>query len=263
MSAPALRLRPTDRLDPRPDSAPAARGWVRIPYPALADRSHELPPRETPLSLWPCAEAEPAATWLRDSGRACAVRNDAQIEPCPARWRLWRPHAILEDAVASLPPGNALDLACGVGRESVFLADLGWGVVGVDRLPDALQRAAALELRYAAPAASPIAWCVRDLENPSDWRSPLQADAFNLICCFRFLHRPLLQAAGRWLSPGGRLVVETFTRTHQARHGRPRRGNLVLEPGELPRLAAGLSVLHFSEDWRGDAHTARLIAQRG
>ncbi len=255
-------LTPTDRLDPRHELAPAAPGWVRIPSHELEQRSFELPPRELPLKLWPCAVTYAAAAWLRASGRECTVDPAPQIETREARWRLWRPHAFLEEAVADQTAGRALDLACGVGRESVFLADRGWRVVGVDRLPDALLRAAALERRYVAPGAPLIEWCVRDLEKSDDWRDPLQPAAFDLICCFRFLHRPLLRSAWRWLRPGGRLVVETFTIVHKAYYGRPRRDRLVLDPGELPQLAAELSVLHFSEDWRGDAHTARLIAQR-
>lgn len=263
MSATPPPLKPTTRLDPRHELAPAMPGWVRIPSLELGPRSYELPPPETALTLWPCSEAEAAAAWLRASGRECTVDSAPQVETPDARWRLWRPHAFLEEAVAAEPAGFALDLACGVGRESVFLADRGWRVVGIDWLPDALLRAAALERRYVAPGAPPIAWCVRDLENPEQWRDPLQPAAFDVICCFRFLHRPLLQSAWRWLRPGGRLVVETFTILHQARYARPRRAALVLNSGELPQLADNLSVLHFSEDWHGEAHTARLIAQRG
>ncbi len=43
-----------------------------------------------------------------------------------------RPSRLAEDEVQHLLPGRALDLACGEGRNSVWLASLGWRVTGVD-----------------------------------------------------------------------------------------------------------------------------------
>lgn len=47
---------------------------------------------------------------------------------------LWsaEPNRFLVAEVSDLPPGRALDLACGEGRNAVWLAQLGWQVVGVD-----------------------------------------------------------------------------------------------------------------------------------
>ena len=46
------------------------------------------------------------------------------------------------------PPGRALDLGCGTGTDSVYLARRGWDVTGVDQVP----RALALARRRAAAA---------------------------------------------------------------------------------------------------------------
>jgi SAM-dependent methyltransferase len=56
----------------------------------------------------------------------------------------WDGHPIahnLKELVDALPPGNALDLGCGTGDSSIYLARHGWKVVGVDYVPRALDEA--------------------------------------------------------------------------------------------------------------------------
>ncbi len=43
-----------------------------------------------------------------------------------------QPNRFLVAEVETLPPGRALDLACGEGRNAVWLAERGWDVTGVD-----------------------------------------------------------------------------------------------------------------------------------
>ena len=47
---------------------------------------------------------------------------------------LWSvgPNQFLVAEVEALPPGRALDLACGEGRNAIWLAQRGWDVTGVD-----------------------------------------------------------------------------------------------------------------------------------
>jgi SAM-dependent methyltransferase len=161
----------------------------------------------------------------------------------------------LAEVLPQLPPGRALDLACGCGREAVFMAACGWKVTAVDVLPDAMERAADLA-RRCAPAVSPIDWRQVDLEADL----PPMGGPFDLMVAFRYLHRPLFRRVPEWLRPGGSLVYETFTTTHRERHGRPAADQSVLRPGELPGLLAGLEVRHHSEAWRGHDHTARVWA---
>jgi SAM-dependent methyltransferase len=58
----------------------------------------------------------------------------------------WDGHPIaqnLENLVATLPVGTALDLGCGTGDSSIYLAQHGWTVTGVDYVPQALGKARA------------------------------------------------------------------------------------------------------------------------
>jgi SAM-dependent methyltransferase len=58
---------------------------------------------------------------------------------------LWarEPNRFLVAEVAELPPGRALDLACGEGQNAIWLATLGWKVTGVDFSEVAIAKARA------------------------------------------------------------------------------------------------------------------------
>jgi SAM-dependent methyltransferase len=251
-------------LDPRSAGAAARRpirDAVNIPFTELPRRVHELPPRaESVAVVGPDDAAQPAVAWLTGHGRAAAQAAEweyAQPTECSDVRRLWRPNAWLADVVPRLTPGRALELACGTGRDAVFLASCGWDVTAVDVLPDALERARVLATR-CAPAIEPISWQQADLEHGTPaWSTP-----FDLIVSIRYLHRPLLPRLAAWARPGGSFVLETFTTTHRARHGRPAADAHVLQPGELRARLADWQIVEYSEDWRGDVHTARVWARR-
>jgi SAM-dependent methyltransferase len=56
---------------------------------------------------------------------------------------IWRaePNRFLVEEVARMKPGRALDLACGEGRNALWLAERGWQVTGVDFSPVGLAKA--------------------------------------------------------------------------------------------------------------------------
>ena len=103
------------------------------------------------------------------------------------------PHPLVVKAASMLPPGRALDLACGAGRNARYLADRGWNVIAIDASQPAVDivRSLGIDAR------------VLDLE-----REPLPfADAsFDLVCIIHFLHRPLFAEAKR-VTRGGGIVV--------------------------------------------------------
>lgn len=145
------------------------------------------------------------------------------------------PSAFLAECEPLLPaPGRALDVACGAGRNAIFLAERGWAVAAVDISPIALRRGA------ACAQGLPIRWCERDLETGFD-----AAEHYELIVNIRYVNLPLLRSLLGRLRPGGMLLVEQ----HLAWRGRPavavsgpQNAAFRVQPGALRRLATGLRV---------------------
>ena len=141
--------------------------------------------------------------------------------------------------------GRVLDLACGSGRNGLFLAARGIPVTFADIRRDALdQVATALEQSDSgvAPATGSL-WQV-DFEQGSP--DPLRGRRFGAVLVFRYLHRPLMEAIARAILPGGLVVYETFT-IEQPRFGRPRNPDFLLRSGELPGYFPGWEELHRFE----------------
>jgi tellurite methyltransferase len=244
-------------------------GSGHVPRAELGARTHELPPKREPLLVVAAAAREAAAAaaelcalgftrvaWL-DAPLAALAGEVADRGPAS---RLWRPAPFLEEMLPRIPRAQdgarrALDVAAGAGREAVYLALHGFEVEARDRDPDALARAAALAARHGVS----ISTVVTDLE-----REPvaLPAGRFQLIVCFRYLHRPLLAQIERALAPGGHLIYETY-RLGQEKLGRPRRERFLLRPGELESAFPGLVVEHYEElEPAGGPITARLRARK-
>ncbi|HRI43855.1 MAG TPA: class I SAM-dependent methyltransferase [Fimbriimonadaceae bacterium] len=245
-----------DLLDPRPRPEPPFRGAVWIPATEIETRIQELPKPGESVGVAQAEGASSAIEILVRLGREPRLVELVEFAQDADRGRLWRPNPLTETFAAAGETGRALDIACGGGRDAVFLASLGWEVVGIDWLPDALQRAEALRQRYAPERR--IHWLLQDVEK--DHRI---AGVFDLVTSFFFLDRELFATIGNLLRPGGSVLLETFTVWHREKHGRPNRERLVLELGELPTLVSGLEVVDFDEGWRSDdRHTARLWARK-
>ncbi len=247
-------------------------GSGNLPWSELPERITELPPRDADLLV--VAEepeaAERAAEWLAvRAGRPVsflaasteALRQAGWATGAPAR--IWRPAPYLESVLpgiqrglAARPAPRAADLACGSGREAVFLALQGFAVEGWDADPFALGQAQNLAKRHGVQVE--IKPC--DLEARA---IAVPVERYDLVVCFRFLHRPLFPAIERSLAPGGWLVYETYRRG-QERFGRPRRRRFLLESGELERAFPGLDVMEYHETSPpGGPWTARLLARKG
>lgn len=143
------------------------------------------------------------------------------------------------------PAGRALDVACGGGRHSRYLAGLGLQVTAVDR---DTQVCAALA---DCPGVRVI---VADLEGAA-W--PFSGERFDGVVVTNYLHRPLLSVLRDSLAPGGVLIYETFAAGNE-RYGRPSNPEFLLRPGELLELCRRLRIIAY-EDLYVDAPKPALV----
>jgi SAM-dependent methyltransferase len=141
-------------------------------------------------------------------------------------------------------------------------------VRAVDIDPSAIERGTRLQQRYRVTAGR-IEWQIADVERLGGAGEvsafTLPADGpFDLIICFRFLPRRFLAGVGAWLSPGGTLLLETFSPAHAARFGRPasRERVLSVEDAEAIAAVAGLRVIRCEEAAKEAVETTRLHAIR-
>ncbi len=144
-------------------------------------------------------------------------------------------HRALLDAQ---PRGRALDIACGMGRNALFLAGLGFHVDAVDVSDVAVE---ATRARAAERDAA-----VRALR--ADVRAdPFPEPPYEVIVNLNFLERALFGPIAQALAPGGLLVFETFGRDQRDVPGSSLDERLTLAPNELLRAFAGLRVLHYRD----------------
>lgn len=150
------------------------------------------------------------------------------------------PDPTLVAVCEGLSPGRALDLACGDGRNSIWLAANGWEVTGVDFSSVALDRAA----NAARSARVAVTWRQEDL---LAWR-PDEA-AFDLVTLV-FLHLPIAEravvygSAARAVARGGRLLVIGHDRTNLTDGiGGPPDPDVLFTADEVAETLAGSFVI--------------------
>jgi tellurite methyltransferase len=154
-----------------------------------------------------------------------------------------------------LPPGRALDLASGPGRNALYLASLGWSVVAVDSVAADSSAAAIRILRERAAALRlRVDTHVADLECGA---FRIEPGAYDLICDFFYLQRDLFPRMREGVRAGGVVVAEIHLRDDQ-------RHRFVLEPGELWAEFHGWKILSYSEMPRAEhgQSSAKIIARR-
>ena len=169
------------------------------------------------------------------------VSRERWDERYAAEEAVWNPgpNALLVAELEDLAPGRALDLACGRGRNSVWLAGKGWLVTGVDFSAEGLAKAR----RLAADRAVEVTWVEADVVT---WQ-PRRA-SFELVLV-TYLHVPgeersqVLARAQSALAPGGVLLVighDSSNLLHGS--GGPQDPAVLWGPEEVVDQLAGLRI---------------------
>jgi tellurite methyltransferase len=155
-------------------------------------------------------------------------------------------------------PGRALDLACGVGRHALWLAEQGWQVTAVDA------SAVAIELlqQRAAERGVNVDARVADLELGE---FVIEPDAYDLIVVTCYLQRDLFPAMRAGVRVGG-LVVAMIAMVDDDPQVKPMKPAFLLKAGELRAMFDDWELLHDFEGkpsgQTGKRAMAEIIARR-
>ena len=186
-------------------------------------------PSETPAEYWDRAYSDPSL-----------VFNTA-------------PNAFLTEVVKGLKPGRALDIGMGQGRNSVYLAKLGWDVTGFDISERGMELA-----RKSAAAAGVKITTIRASMDDFDYG----IGQWDLIVA-TYEGVSWLEAAAKGLKPGGFLVVEGYSKHPQAP------ASAAFGPNELLKLFMdrNLHVVRYDDvegepDWLKLDRVVRMFARK-
>jgi tellurite methyltransferase len=138
-------------------------------------------------------------------------------------------------------PGLALDIAGGVGRHAIWLAQHGWRVKLLDIAEVGIKQAEKNAKR--AGTSRSISAEVCNLNTMHD----LGREQYDLVVVFFFLQRELFPALLAALKPGGTLIYKTYTTEQKTFGTGPSHPMFLLEPNELLDAFSTMRVLHYHE----------------
>lgn len=167
--------------------------------------------------------------------------NRAQRERWEERYRgavAGAPEPSLVEMLPMIPPGIALDVAAGIGRNSIALARAGIRVVAVD-FSEIAMRSLCVTAGSNNLQIMPV---VSDLEDGL----PLRPGIFDAVINVTFLDRALVPILKNALRIGGVLLFDTFL-IDQAEIGHPCDPRFLLRHYELRELLADMELLRYRE----------------
>ena len=147
------------------------------------------------------------------------------------------PNCFVAGELAALPPGRAIDLGTGEGRNAIWLAERGFAVTAVDFSRVGLARAAEL----AAERGVSVDWVHADLlgYQPTPGGYDLVLIAYIQLPADRLTE--LVRTAAAAVAPGGTLLAVGHDRDNLARgYGGPKDISVLWT---LPSVTAGLDGL--------------------
>ena len=144
------------------------------------------------------------------------------------------PNVFVAEEVAALPPGRALDLACGEGRNAIWLAERGWEVQAVDFSPVAIEKGREIAERRGVQ----VEWAVADLVTRPPAFHPADLVVIAYLQLPHAQYTRVLHLAASLVAPGGTLVLVAHARSNLERgYGGPQ------DPAVLPTLDTAIDAL--------------------
>jgi len=159
---------------------------------------------------------------------------------------------IVENYYKRAKVGNALDIACGTGRNTHFLVEQGFDVDAVDLSDYALSQL------KDSPKITKIE---ADLDEYT-----LESNKYDLVVNINYLNRRFFPQIKEALKPEGVVIFETFIVAH-GDFENPKNPEFLLRKNELLHAFIGLDIIYYEErdevNLRGEKiRVASLVAQK-
>ena len=188
---------------------------------------------------------------------SAADRNKWNQRYSEDSYRKTNPVSLLSDWLPRVPVGRALDVACGAGRNALYLAQAGFSVDAIDISAVGLQQLEA-QARQSGVA-------IRTIEHDLDEAYAFDTD-YDLIVVLWYVNLPLIERLCASLAPGGYLVCEEHLRSDAEVIG-PGNPDFRVAPGALRNALSSLELLLYEESVEpipegGQIASARAVATK-
>jgi SAM-dependent methyltransferase len=172
-------------------------------------------------------------------------------------YRKTNPVTLLSDWLPKIPVGKALDVACGAGRNTIFLAEAGFRVDAIDISHKGLEQ--------TAHKATESGLTVNCIEHDLDESYAFTTD-YDLIVVLWYVNLKLIRQLCDCLAPGGFLLCEEHLRSEQEVIG-PGNPDYRVAPGALRDAVSTLDLLLYEEVVEpipegGQVASARVVARK-
>jgi SAM-dependent methyltransferase len=203
----------------------------------------------------------PPAHVIGESGRVDRQQWDERYSGAEFEWSV-HPNQFVAAELAGLPPGRALDLAAGEGRNSVWLAERGWSVTAVDFSRVGLDKGRKLSAARGVDGGQ-VDWVVSDLSDYEPARDAFELVLIAYLQVDAVLRARVLAGAAAALAPGGTLLVVGHDLTNLTEGtGGPQSPDVLYTPEAIAADLPGLRILRADRVRRSverDGGTATAI----
>ena len=166
------------------------------------------------------------------------------------------PVTLLENWINKIPAGKALDIACGAGRNAIFMAQAGFEVDAIDISREGLNKAR----KNAGDDLLKIRWIEHDFDQAYDFDTD-----YDLIIVLWYVNLNLITQLCDCLAPGGYLLCEEHLLSDVSVIG-PTSSQFRVAPGQLREAVSSLTILMYDEsvetnDSGEQVASARVVAR--